>query len=72
MKKRILKVFKGISIFIICFIALIISGFLWSRSSLQVPNIYEKTIITNVNIVDTSSGEVLRKRHIIISCQSEC
>jgi hypothetical protein len=67
MKKIIFKILKGLGVLILIAFVVVFVAYIWPTSSLETPNVYEETVITNVNIVDVTTGEVKENQHVLIA-----
>lgn len=66
MKKIIFKILKSLVALILVVLVVIFVAYIWPTSSLETPNVYEETLITNVNIVDVTTGEIKEDQHVLI------
>ena len=66
MKKIVLKTLKVIAYLLLSVLAVLLGAYLWPTSSLETPKSYDETIITSINIVDVTTGDILQDRNVLI------
>ena len=66
MKKRIIKIIKGLFLLLGVVLILVISAVLWPLPSIQMPEEYSSILVKSIAIIDIKTGEVLKNRDVLI------
>ena len=66
MKKAIVKIVKGFSLFLGLFSIVIISAVLWPMPTIDVPETHTAIFIKSINVIDTETGNILKNRDVLI------
>jgi len=66
MKKRIIKIAKGLFLFLGVLIILLISAVLWPMPTIEMPEEHSAILIKSIAIIDVKTGKTLKNRDVLI------